>query len=113
MLTKQEAAEWADALDSGRYEQSNAVYCVSSLGPDFNAPIIHRWCCIAVKADLDGISHIDVENGVYPKGLEWINIDCLDNDHEAEFFVVLNDNLQYDFPQIAQIIRQRYLVEVE
>lgn len=96
MLTKQEAADWADALESGKYEQVFGVLFVAyEPRSACSLMVLHHSLMIGPASDTMMASWVTKKIGK-----DW------------EFFVYLNDEFRYDFPQIAQIVRQRYMVEV-
>lgn len=46
-MLQSEIDEWANALESGEYEQGRSRLCRTDQHG------IRRWCCLGVKADLD------------------------------------------------------------
>lgn len=112
------AREWAEALESGDYEQGKTVLAqVTNEGK--------KYCCLGVLCEL-AIKHgieLDVtreqDNILYderigvlpPSVLYWADIDSEDGDVKLgdEFASELNDKMNFTFTEIAQCIRQQFV----
>jgi hypothetical protein len=119
-MNKEIADLWADALESGKYEQTREMLRHGG-----------GYCCLGVLCDIsgqgawdgdfyvagDGASHTRPPylvtqwagmNSDYPEGKlkewkrsdDWAGVDT--------FLTGLNDHLKYDFKQIASVIREHW-----
>lgn len=85
---KQDRIKWAEALESGEYEQGqNRLH-------DF---VENTYCCLGVAEKIGLCKVRDARYSVHPFASF--------NDHDLYNFVVLNDERGYSFEQIAEVIR--------
>jgi hypothetical protein len=110
------ARTWADALESGEYDQTKRVLCRVDKDGNRSYCCLGVLCELAIKAgvpvertfakeyDYD-VVRFDQEQGRLPASVcEWA--DCLDNPYLGDAqAILLNDDMQASFSEIAQRIR--------
>ena len=81
-LTEEEGLAWANALDSGIYLQGRS---------DLYNERDDRYCCLGVLGKMMG----EIRYEYIPADVE-------------NALIFLNDDIRYDFPHIAKLIREAY-----
>lgn len=110
-LTREQALEWADALESGKFQQGHGELLTSMYDESANA-WQNMYCCLGVLCEINSFKSVHVgwmsDDRMYDNLTDLRSVQFLPGSIQS-YFADLNDGKKFSFKEIAADIRKKLI----